>query len=318
MDALSPTNQAFENIFNALGANIDAASRSENLDPVLRYHLVPGVAPLAKDIEYGTVLPTAHPALPGYFDSNTVTADLLVFGPYVEGNLVPTASVGPVKVVESDIQCGGGIIHVIDNVMIPTFPDPEEDFGCDPRNFLSSGYLPGLSITNEILQYDSGNFPEFYSVAGNATAEYTFFVPSDAAWESAFQFFNFSVSDIFAEDNDLADLENINNVRAPTDEISPRRNLTPPTASAPPELSLSVLDPDDVVSCHVMSTHQCIDATGTLQPLHCGNLRLRDALNVHGGASDRHRLHSPRNERHAFGHRRQPLRQTWSARSLAQ
>ena len=204
----APNNQAWENAFNALGASIDTASRSENLDPVLRYHVVGGLNPLAADIPYGTVLNTFHPALPGYFDSNNITSELLVFGPYVAGTIQDVPF--PVSVVEADIQCGEGIIHVIDNLLVPDIPDPEEDFFCNPAIFLNSGYIPGVEISTAILNQDFSYFSDYY-IEANSTAEYTFFVPTDAAWMDAMATYNFTLDDIL-NITDIDDLQAVNNV----------------------------------------------------------------------------------------------------------
>ena len=197
----APTNGAWEAVFTALGRTVAQASKSINLDPVLSYHVSPEVI-FTEDLQFGQEISTFN------IGGDTITSNLLNFGPYVAGSLQPTAAVGRVRVLEKDIQCGAAVVHVIDNSMIPALADPEEDFGCDALEYIKT--IPQLSITSTAFELDEANFPDLYAGAANSSAQYTFFAPTNAAWESAFEFYNFTLEDITGAD-DLETQQNINN-----------------------------------------------------------------------------------------------------------
>ena len=159
----APTNGAWEAAFTALDRTVAQASKSINLHPVLSYHVVPG-AVLAEDLEFGQVIETFTPG------GDTITAELVTFGPYVAGAITPVFALGDVKVIEKDIQCGAAVVHVIDNVLVPQLVNPEADYECNPLEYIKS--IPELSITATAFELDEANFPDLYAGAGNASTPF--------------------------------------------------------------------------------------------------------------------------------------------------
>jgi transforming growth factor-beta-induced protein len=97
----APRNEAFD----ALGADVvQALLEAENLElltTVLGYHVVPGVAARSSDLTNGQTV-------------TTLQGQTLTIG--VAGS---TVTVGGATVVAADIEATNGIIHVIDQVLVP-------------------------------------------------------------------------------------------------------------------------------------------------------------------------------------------------------
>lgn len=97
----APTNQAFEQLFSALQvAGIDDLS-ADDLTPILLYHVVQGNI-LASEVASGSV-PTLND------DANI---EIEVSGMGVKLN-------GSANVVATDVQGANGVVHVIDQVILP-------------------------------------------------------------------------------------------------------------------------------------------------------------------------------------------------------
>jgi len=95
----APTNAAFEALFATLGVSGVADLTAEQLTPILTYHVVSGNV-LSSQLSAGDV-----PTLNGESLSIAVS---------------PAPSInGTVNIVATDVQGSNGIIHVIDQVLLP-------------------------------------------------------------------------------------------------------------------------------------------------------------------------------------------------------
>lgn len=99
----APTNEAFTTLLTALGATLDDLS-AETLTPILLYHVVDGFVP-SSEVKTGYI-----PTLSSTFEKNvslqvTVTDDVKLNN--------------TVNVTATDVVATNGIIHVIDNVLLP-------------------------------------------------------------------------------------------------------------------------------------------------------------------------------------------------------
>jgi len=94
----APTNAAFETLFAALGISGIADLTAEQLTPILTYHVVSGNV-LSTMLSAGTVQTLNGP----------ITVSL---------SPVPSINVNS-KIVATDVQGSNGVIHVIDNVLLP-------------------------------------------------------------------------------------------------------------------------------------------------------------------------------------------------------
>lgn len=94
----APTNAAFETLFTALGISGIADLTAEQLTPILTYHVVSGNV-LSTMLSAGTV--------------QTLNGPITV-------SLSPVPSINTnSKIVATDVQGSNGVIHVIDNVLLP-------------------------------------------------------------------------------------------------------------------------------------------------------------------------------------------------------
>jgi uncharacterized surface protein with fasciclin (FAS1) repeats len=94
----APTNDAFEDLADALNTDIAGLLALENLTTVLLYHVVSGVVE-STDLENGTV--------------NTL-ADITVNVNVNNGVLINTSTV-----ILADVSADNGIVHVLDRVLVP-------------------------------------------------------------------------------------------------------------------------------------------------------------------------------------------------------
>lgn len=97
----APTNDAFNALFASLGVNGVDELTKEQLQPILLYHVVSGEV-LAKDVTSGTV--------------PTLNKDAELNVKVKNGKVKINKSA---DVVMTDIQGSNGVIHVIDEVLIP-------------------------------------------------------------------------------------------------------------------------------------------------------------------------------------------------------
>ncbi len=95
----APTNAAFESLFSRLGVSGIKDLTSEQLTPILTYHVVPGKV-MSTDLS-NTTVGTLN-------EGNTLKIDLS------EG-----VKINDSNVVAADIEGKNGVIHVIDEVLMP-------------------------------------------------------------------------------------------------------------------------------------------------------------------------------------------------------
>jgi uncharacterized surface protein with fasciclin (FAS1) repeats len=102
----APTNAAFAALDAEIPGVVGSLS-SEQLTAVLTYHVVAGANVLSSTLTEGQVVPT--------FETGTLTVGLT-------GGAKLTDERGRVtNIVATDVQAANGVIHVLDNVLLPTF-----------------------------------------------------------------------------------------------------------------------------------------------------------------------------------------------------
>jgi transforming growth factor-beta-induced protein len=94
----APTNAAFQELFTQLGVSGISDLTAEQLTPILTYHAVAGNI-RSTDLSAGTV--------------TTLNGDITIA-------LSPSPSInGTSQIIATDVQASNGVIHVIDEVLIP-------------------------------------------------------------------------------------------------------------------------------------------------------------------------------------------------------
>lgn len=101
----APTNDAFEDLFEALGVSGVNDLTKEQLTPILLYHVVDGKV-MAADVKSGSV-PTLN---------SDAMMDVKVSN---KGVKIDKKS----NVIITDVEASNGVIHVIDTVLIPSSDD---------------------------------------------------------------------------------------------------------------------------------------------------------------------------------------------------
>lgn len=99
----APTNQAFEGLMTALGVTQEELLSREDLADILLYHVVDG-STMSGDLENGQIIGTQHPD--GLSVAVMVDED---------GNVM----INGATVVTADVETGNGVVHVINQVLLP-------------------------------------------------------------------------------------------------------------------------------------------------------------------------------------------------------
>ena len=105
----APTNDAFQALLdsNEAWSSLDDIPM-ETLDAVLKYHVVSGVAAKSTDLTDGQVIETLN--------GGNITIDL------TNGVEIITIAEQSVSVTAADIEASNGVIHIIDEVLLPIAP----------------------------------------------------------------------------------------------------------------------------------------------------------------------------------------------------
>ena len=181
----APTEEAFSAALAALGLTAeDLLADTELLTAVLTYHVLPVAAPAE------TVL-----TLDGQSVTTVNGADVAIT---IDGG---TVMVNNATVVAADIEASNGVIHVIDTVLIPPAPEPDDTDATDEPE------APGTIVE---VAVGSGAFPTLVAAVQAAglvevlggEGPFTVFAPTEEAFAAALEALGLSAEDLLA-DTDL-------------------------------------------------------------------------------------------------------------------
>lgn len=145
----APVNSAFDQLGSDLVAALLQPANADLLEHILTYHVVAGVAAASSDLTDGQMV-------------TTLEGDDLSVG--VAGS---TVTVNGVTVTTADIEATNGIIHLIDEVLVP------------PVDIVDAGILNELYTLIDLVR-SAGLESTLRS--DNAGAGYTVFAPTDEAF----------------------------------------------------------------------------------------------------------------------------------------
>lgn len=151
----APTNDAFNKLFEQLGVSGVEDLTAEQLTPILLYHVL-GAKVMAADVQTGYVS-TLNTSAP---DGNSVLL-------YADASNEVQLNAG-VNVTATDVMASNGVIHVIDNVLLPT---DIVDIAINNSNF---SILVEAVVKAGLVD------------ALKAEGPYTVFAPTNAAFEALF------------------------------------------------------------------------------------------------------------------------------------
>lgn len=165
----APTNEAFQNLLSELGVGSLDDLTADQLEPILLYHVVSGSV-MSGDLSNGYVKSLS----PG---PGSTYADFLV-------NLDNGVTLnGSSSVVQADVEADNGIIHVVDEVLVPP---TVVDIALNNPSFSS---LVDAVLKAELAETLSGDGP------------FTVFAPSDEAFNELFTALEIAgVEDLTKED----------------------------------------------------------------------------------------------------------------------
>lgn len=176
----APTDAAFDALI-ASNDDIDELSdiTQESLIDILLYHVASGEV-LSTDLSDGQTIPTL------------LSGESLTVG--ISGG---TVSIGNGTVVTPDILATNGVIHAVDQVLVPEGftielvpPTIAEIVSGDPDNF-------------SILLAALGEAPDLLTAAGAADADITVFAPTDAAFGALLQTLTDATGNTYDELSDI-------------------------------------------------------------------------------------------------------------------
>lgn len=154
LTVFAPTNQAFDNLAAALGTDLNGVLANPELADILLYHVVAGTV-LSTDLTNGNV-----PTLNG----QTITVDLSM------GVMINASNV-----TSADLTVDNGVVHVIDEVLVPSLADLNENTEVkigvypNPASEMVSIDLNGNSF-NEVLITDfNGKIVAQKAIENNVT-----------------------------------------------------------------------------------------------------------------------------------------------------
>lgn len=186
----APTNQAFTNALNAyevetLSELVEAIGGVGNLETVLGFHVVPAVA-FSTDLEAGT---QTFPTLADQEISVTVANDIVSIEDAL-GNIS--------TVVEADIEIENGVVHVIDEVLLPILPD------APLPNLVEAAQAAELNVLLDAVGAIEGLDQQLLDAEA-----ITVFAPTDEAFGDLLNEFNVETLDELIAEIGLENLETV-------------------------------------------------------------------------------------------------------------
>jgi transforming growth factor-beta-induced protein len=229
----APTNDAFDKLFTQLGVGGIDDLTADQLAPILLYHVVSGKV-MAADVTNGYI-PTLNTTAPG---DNSV----LLLADITNGVMLN----GMVNVTAADVEASNGVIHVIDNVLLP--PDVV-DMAINNSNF--------SILVEAVVKADLVD-------ALKADGPFTVFAPTNAAFEALFNDLGVNgIADLTADQLTPILLYHVvsGNVRAADVTTS-----TVPTLN--PDASIDIVVSDTGVTLNGTSNVVATDVQGTNGVIH--------------------------------------------------
>jgi len=129
----APTDEAFAKLPEGTVENLLKPENKAQLQAILKYHVVPGAVKLAKALEAG--------------EAATVEGGKLAIA-FKDGKVL----VGKSAILNADIGCTNGVIHVIDAVLLPPAPEAgakgEKTASVEPAERIEAAISRGVPIFN--------------------------------------------------------------------------------------------------------------------------------------------------------------------------
>jgi hypothetical protein len=153
-----PQNDAFDKLPAGTVGELKLAENRDMLTSILTYHVIAGTF-LSTDLADGPVETL-----------NGAEVDIGVWT--VTPTSDPIVSVDESNVIDADNVVSNGVVHVIDEVLIPSTSGPEADSTTTSATTTSPTTSPTKSPTEETVQfYDPADYPDTWMVTPNGCVE---------------------------------------------------------------------------------------------------------------------------------------------------
>jgi len=172
----APNNQAFENLLNAIGLETMGELSVDILTDILFYHIVPNATYEFNEIDSAIT---------------TLNSNLSQIFPTLEGDSIrlnENTQLSPTYVVTPDLQASNGVIHVINEVLLPpsltsgnpTNPSVASTFGT------VAGLMPTVGLFGGVTTMNGLFINRGYRSLLTGTSPNTFLTPVNGAFENFF------------------------------------------------------------------------------------------------------------------------------------
>jgi len=200
----APRDGAFQTLLDSMDASAEDLLAREDLASILTYHVVPGT------LDSAALTQRASERNDGRVELETVNGATLTL---LVGNDGITIDDGSASVVTADVAASNGVIHVIDNVLMPSMGDMDMDSEMDEDmsdEDMDSEMGMGDTIVDVAMATDSLSIlTDAVTEAGLAetlsSGEYTVFAPTNGGFQTLLDSMDASAEDLLARE-DLADI----------------------------------------------------------------------------------------------------------------
>eukprot|EP01025_Chloroclados_australasicus_P006011 TRINITY_DN11979_c0_g1_i1.p1 TRINITY_DN11979_c0_g1~~TRINITY_DN11979_c0_g1_i1.p1 ORF type:complete len:527 (-),score=95.58 TRINITY_DN11979_c0_g1_i1:261-1841(-) len=176
----APTNEAFSQLLTILNLSLEELlNNTETLSQVLLYHVVDVVA-LAEDLSDGQELQTL-------LENGTLFVNL-------EDGVVIEGVGSSATVVVPNIEAGTGVIHVVDQVLLPFSLEDEEDVVDEEDTIVSVA----SSVDDLSLLVEAVAAADLVDALNDPLSAYTVFAPTNAAFVDLLDTLGVTKEELFA------------------------------------------------------------------------------------------------------------------------
>ena len=186
LTVFAPTNDAFE------AAGITSLPSAQELVPILQYHVLGSEVKAADLPETGSAVTTLNGDF--YLSINTD-------GVFINGST---------EVVATDIDQDNGVVHVIDQTLIPASQNVV-DIAVAASEATEGAEFGQLVAALTAVQNDGGT-PALITILSDAEGSYTVFAPTDAAFEALYELVGDQDSDMDTDISDLVEVAGLSNI----------------------------------------------------------------------------------------------------------
>lgn len=138
----APSNKAIENIpYTALNGLWDPEDKEKTI-PILQYHILKGTVAIGSLKEGPTYFETTRLTNPAY--TNVTTGQGVLLNKQGDSVILTTGQGSRCTVAQSDISFTGGLIHVVDNLLVPPTQVDKTAQAFQAKSFLGSLYAANL------------------------------------------------------------------------------------------------------------------------------------------------------------------------------